>query len=74
MVFPFFLLNVNCGSVDVGRDLSLKESHLAQLLSRKNFPLDSQVADLYIPMTKQTLNRDGMVTSVEFSSWGRSSL
>jgi hypothetical protein len=36
-------------------------------LSKNNFPLDPQALGLYIPMTKQTLNRDGMVTSVEFS-------
>src|SRR5882724_124726 len=34
------------------------------------FSLDSQELELYIPMSKQTLNKDGMVTSVEFSLWG----
>ena len=39
-------------------------------LSPKNFSVDSHVPDLYIPMTEQTLNKDGMVTSVEFSCGG----
>jgi hypothetical protein len=44
---------------------------LRAFLSKKDFPVDSQAVGLYIPMTKQTLNRDGMVTSVEFSCGDR---
>jgi hypothetical protein len=47
-------------------------ARVALYLSKKDFPIDSQAPELYIPMTKQTLNRDGMVTSVEFSCGVRS--